>query len=135
MKSNKIAFILGTLLSLNLSQKIYAHEGHDQVPGAITANHGGTVKAGKQFNLEYVFSGTELKLFPVSHEGKDLDVNNVKLTATTKSPKTKTENIKLEQKENMYTSTVDFKNAYRIEVLVNAEEKGKKSTFKIQLEK
>lgn len=113
----------------------FAHEGHDDVPGALKANHGGTVKAGKELNLEYVVSGSEVKLFAVSHDGKDVPASDVKVTATTKAPKGKSEVAKIESKDGVYVTQVDFKGAYRLEMDVTADFKGKKSEFKFQIEK
>ena len=113
----------------------FAHEGHDDAPGAIKANHGGTVKAGKEINLEYVVSGTDVKLFPVGHDGKDLTAAEVKLTVTAKLPKGKAEAVKTESKDGAFVAKVDFKAAYRVEMNVDAEVKGKKSSFKFQVEK
>ncbi len=127
----KIIFASVILVSLNL----LAHAGHDDAPGAIKANHGGTVKAGKEINLEYVVSGTEVKLYPESHEGKDLTASDVKLVVTAKSPKGKAESVKVENKDGAFVAVVDFKGAYRTEVNVDADVKGKKSTFKFQVEK
>ncbi len=113
----------------------YAHEGHDATPGSIKANHGGTVKSGKEINLEYVVSGTTVKLYPVTHEGIDLATADIKLTATAKLPKGKAEPVKIEIKDGVFQTTVDFKSAYRTELVVNADTKGKVSTFKFQIEK
>ncbi len=124
---------LATLLSLSI--KSIAHEGHDNAPGALKANHGGTVKPGKEINLEFLVSGSEVKLFPLSHDGKDLTANEVKLTATTKLPKGKAEPSKLEYKEGGFVTQVDFKSAYRIELNVTASVKGKADAFKFQVEK
>ncbi len=121
-------FILGAL-------NAFSHEGHDNTPGYLKANHGGNVKAGKEINLEFVVLGNELKLYPASHEGIDLTVTEVKLTGTSKLPKGKPENLKIEIKNGAYTAMIDFKTAYRIEVVVTAEFKGKKDTFKFQVEK
>ncbi len=122
------SLILSSVMSI-------AHEDHNQAPGAITANHGGTVKAGKEINLEYVVTGNEVKIYPVSHEGKDLTAADVSLTATTKLPKGKTEAAKLELKDGAFVTTTDFKSAFRIEVVVTAVTKGKKDIFKFQIEK
>lgn len=122
-------------VALLFSSSSFAHEGHDATPGAIKANHGGTVKAGKEINLEYVVSGSEVKLFPVSHEGKDLTAAEVKLNVTTKLPKGKAEATKVESKDGAFVAKVDFKTAYRIEMTVDAEVKGKKNAFKFQVEK
>lgn len=124
-----LSIVLMGTLNLN------AHEGHDQTPGAIKANHGGVVKAGKEINLEYVVSGSEVKLYPMSHDGKDLTAADVKVTATAKLPKGKSEPVKVTEKDGALTAQVDFKGAYRVEMNVDADSHGKKSTFKLQVEK
>ncbi len=125
--------ILPLLLAASIST--FAHEGHDETPGALKANHGGAVKAGKEINLEYVVSGTEVKLFPVSHEGQDLSLNEVKLTVTTKLPKGKAEPAKIEVQNGAFVTHIDFKNAFRVEMNVSASKAGKTDTFKLQIEK
>lgn len=123
-----IVFILASLTAV-------AHEGHDDAPGMLKANHGGVVKAGKDINLEYVVSGTTVKLFPIGHDGKDLSASVVKISATTKAPKGKAEKALVEIKDGDYVTQVDFKQAYRVEMEVVADNHGKKSTFKFQVEK
>jgi hypothetical protein len=127
--------LLVTVLSLGISILAVAHEGHDDAPGALKANHGGTVKSGKEINLEYVVSGSGLKVFPISHDGKDVPPTEVKVTGTQKSPKGKAEPVKFAANENAYLGTVDFKGAYRVEVTVLTDHQGKKDTFKFQVEK
>lgn len=117
------------------AMNLQAHEGHDVTIGSLKSNHGGVVKAGKDINLEFVVSGDEVKLYPISHDGKDLTVNDIKLTATSKLPKGKATPLLLEAGDGFYITKVDFKGAYRIELLVNADNKGKKSNFKFQVEK
>lgn len=112
-----------------------AHEGHDQTPGMLKANHGGIVKPGKQVNLEYVVSGEQVKMYPVSHEGKDLGSTEVTVSATAKSPKSKAESLNIEYKDGAFVTQVDFKGAYRSELNVVVDEKGKSSQFKFQVEK
>ena len=124
-----------TLALLFGSLTAFSHEGHDEAPGSIKANHGGTVKPGKLLNLEYVVSGNEVKLFPASHEGKDLLATDVKITATTKLPKGKSESAKIEFKDGAFVTSVDFKSVYRIEMVVEADLNGKKNSFKFQIEK
>ena len=122
-----IVFLMGSL-------HVSAHEGHS-TPGALKANHGGVVKAGKEINLEYVVAGNSVKVYPVSHDGKDLGPADVKLTATSKIPKGKTEAAKLVFQEGSFVSPIDFKGAYRVEMNVTADINGKKDTFKFQVEK
>ena len=93
------------------------------------------VKTGREINLEYVASDTELKIYPVSHSGSDLPLSDVKVTASSKAPKAKEMPLKLEAKEGAYVAKLDFKNAYRLEVKVNTESTGKKDSFTFQVEK
>ena len=81
---------------------LMAHEGHDDAPGALKANHGGVVKAGKEINLEYKVSGDVVELYPVSHDGKDLKPSDVKLTATGKLPKGKALPVKLDIQNGVF---------------------------------
>jgi hypothetical protein len=111
------------------------HEGHDKVPGAMKAHYGGVVISGDEINLEYVVSGAEVKLFPLSHEGQNINPKDVKLTVTTKLPKGKPEVIKTEILEKAFVAKVDFKKSYRVEMSVEAEVSGIKSQFKFQVEK
>ena len=124
---------LGFVLSTSLVS--FAHEGHDAVPGAIKTSHGGVAKAGKEINLEYIVSGPEITLYPMSHDGKDLPPADLKLTATSKGPKGKSETLKIEAQAIGFKTSVDFKDAYRAEVVVKTDVKGKKDTFKLQVEK
>ena len=112
-----------------------AHEDHDKAPGAIKANHGGTVKPGKEINLEYKMEGAVVKLFPASHDGKDLTETEVKLTATTQLPKGKIEPAAVKFAEGGFQTDVQFKGAYRVEMVVVTMVNGKKDTFKFQVEK
>ena len=131
-KLNKV--IAGLVLMVSTGSIVFAHEGHDDAPGSIKANHGGIVKSGKVINLEYVVLGNEVALYPLSHDGKDLNAAQVKLSATGKVPKGKAENLKIDT-QNGFKTAVDFKGAYRSEVVVTADNEGKKDTFKFQVEK
>lgn len=126
--------IISTIL-LIASLNAYAHEGHDETPGKLKANHDGVVKPGKEINLEYVVKGDTVELYPASHEGSDLPLAEVGLTGTAKPSKGKATPLKFESKNGAYLAKVDFKGAYRVEVQVVADNKGKKSTFKFQVEK
>lgn len=121
------------LLSLSATPGL-AHEGHESY-GAIKSSHGGTVLPGKQINLEYITSGGEIKIYPLSHQGDTLDLAKVKMSAVSKLPKGKEESLKLETKENAFFGTVDLKKSHRAEVIVTAEVQGKKDIFKFQVEK
>ena len=127
--------LLLSICAVFLIQPAFAHEGHDQAPGVLKASHGGTVLAGKEINLEYIVSAGEVTIYPITHEGKDVPSDKVKVNATARAPKGKSEVLKVIQKDGAFTSQVDFKNAYRVEVNVTTETNGKKDSFKFQVEK
>jgi hypothetical protein len=128
MKALVVAFLI-SICSLAI-----AHEGHDQVPGQLRALHGGSVKQGKQLNLEYVVAGTLLKLYPISHEGADLDISKVKISATSQAPKGKPTKLELILKDKVNQVTLNFGDAYRLTVVVTTEVAGKKDIFTLQAE-
>ena len=130
----KCKLALLTILFL-LTINLFAHEGHEDSPLAMKANHGGTVKSGKELNLEYVVTGGEIKLFPVSHEGKDLPLNEVKLNVTAKLPRGKTAAVKIKNQDGAFVAQVDFKDAYRVEMNITANYNGKTDIFNVQVEK
>ena len=124
-----------TLFMLALSTPLLAHEGHNDAPGAFKSNHGGVVKAGHEINLEFVSSGAIVRIFPISHDGKERPANELKLTATTKHPKGKPEVAKIEFKDGAFTTQVDFKGSYRVELSVDVNTHGKQDHFTFQVEK
>lgn len=127
--------IVFSMMAILFFQPAFAHEDHGAAPGTFKALHGGSVLVGKEINLEYVISGSQVKLYPVTHEGKELSTSQVKVTATAKVPKGKAENLKLETKDGALATEVDFKNSHRAEVNVSTEANGKKDTFKFQVER
>lgn len=126
--------LLVTFSILLFNFTLSAHEGHNDAPGSVKALRGGVVKIGKELNLEFVTAGGELKLYPVGHDGNDILLSEVKLTATAQPPKGKANPIALEQKDKAFYSKLDFNGAYRLSVDVKVEYKGKKDAFKIQVE-
>jgi len=127
--------LLILISAIIVAQPLFAHEGHDQAPGIQKASHGGTALVGKEINLEYIVSSNEVKLFPLTRDGKDIPSEKVKLSATAMTPKGKPEILKVTVKDGAFLTTVDFKNAYRVEVIVRTETNGKRDSFKFQVEK
>lgn len=127
--------LLIILSAIFMTQPLLAHEGHDQAPGMLKASHGGTVVPGKEINLEYIVSASEVKLYPLTHEGAEIPSDKVKVSASSQAPKGKPETLAVTFKDGSFLTKVDFKNAYRVEVIVTTETNGKKDKFKFQVEK
>ena len=128
--------IATALLTLGFSSfQAQAHEGHDQIPGAVKALHGGVVKTGKEFNVEMLAVDQNVEFFVLAHEGESIDMKAVKLTATGKSPKGKAQEIKLENTGKSFKGTLDFQGSYRLDVEVKTEYQGKIDLYKFLAEK
>ncbi len=122
-----------------LTTMALAHEGHNDAPGAIKTHNGGLPLGGKQLNLEYVISGSEVKIFPLAHEeGKTIDLSKFKITGQglVKPGKNKPYDLKFEAKDGSFVAPVDFQSGSRVEVKLTTDYNGKKDSYKpIQVEK
>ena len=130
-----VATVASVVSIASVTSVASAHEGHDHAPGSFVALHGGTVKPGKILNLEYITVGDTVKIYPTSHDSKDLTVNEVKLTGTATLPKSKPEVLNLTYSEGSYFTKLDFKNSYRVELKLKANFNGKSESFTLQIEK
>lgn len=129
-------FALLTLAAvLSFSPALYAHEGHDQLPGQLKALHGGLVKTGKEMNLEMVYSQETAKFYPVAHENETIDVSKVQLTGTAKKPKGKAIPLTFTFDGKSFTTKIDMKGAYRADLVIDLQYEGKKDTYKFLVEK
>lgn len=113
----------------------FAHEGHSDAPGQLKALHGGVVTAGKEMNMEMLFSNDTVQLFPLAHSGEDLGIADVKLSGTAKIPKGKPAPLSFVNDGKGFSSKVDLKGSYRADLEVKATYKGKTDTFKFLVEK
>jgi hypothetical protein len=112
----------------------WAHEGHS-VPGVLPSTHGGTAIGGKDINIEYITNDKELLIYPLSHDGKDLSLEKVKISGTAKAPKGKNEILLFNSKDGVFMTQVDFQKNHRVEINIVTELNQRKSEFKFQMEK
>lgn len=129
MKKILLIMAIATLPILVLS-----HEGHDQMPGSLKSIHGGVVQGGKQLNLEVIVNGSEITLFPTSHEGKDIPAKDVKIEGQAKPKKGKPYPVVFTSTAKGFTSKVDLQGANRLPVTINVTNQGKTDHFTIQVE-
>lgn len=124
-----------TLALSLLSLVAFSHEGHNVTPGSLKSLHGGTVQAGKQLNLEVIVNGSEITLYPTSHEGKDIPSKDVSIEAIAKPRKGKPYPVYfITDKGGGLTSTIELKGANRIPVTVKMTYHGKSDSFIVQVE-
>lgn len=119
-----------TIFSLNL----IAHEGHNQTPGSVKSKHGGVVSLGKQLNLEVLVNGTNVTLFPLSHDSVDLKASEVKITAVAKPRKGNSYPVEFKALPIGLSSEIDLKGMNRVELEITILHAGKNDKFKVQVE-
>ncbi len=112
----------------------YAHEGHDKMPGAVQAPHGGTVKGTSQLYIELVNEASGIKLYPLTHEMAPVAPKEVTIVATVQAPKKKKEAVKFTVADDHYEAKVDAKGAYRYTLELTTTYKGKKEKVVFQVE-
>lgn len=122
--------IIFTLLSFST----FAHEGHNQTPGSVKSKHGGVVTLGKQVNLEVLINGTNVTLYPLTHESADLKASDVKVSATAKPRKGSSYPVTFKADKLGFSADIDLKGSNRVELEINVEQAGKSDKFKVQIE-
>lgn len=123
------------ILSFIFSHPSFGHEGHNNTPGTFKSLHGGTVLIGKETNIEVIVNGTEINIYPTSHESKDLLSSQIKIAAMAKPKKGASYPIALAPMKIGFKAKVDLKGANRLPVEINVtNEKSKTDKFTIQVE-
>jgi hypothetical protein len=122
-------------LMITLSLSAFAHEGHDQTPGALKAQHGGVLKTGKDFNMEMVIIGNNIEFFPRAHDGEVFEMKDLQMVVTASAPKGKPQPVTLQKGEKSFKGTVDFQKAYRLNLEAKTEYQKKSDLFKFLAEK
>ena len=123
------------LVALFFSLVVQAHEGHDKTPGAVSAPHGGIVKGTESIYIELVVDSNGIKLYPLTHEGSPIALNDVALKGSVSFPKkTKAQPISFSQSGDHFSSKVDSKGAHRysLDLVVNYKGKQEKTSFQVE---
>lgn len=130
MKSTIIAF---AIFVVGLS--VFAHEGHDKTPAALSAPHGGQLKGTSQLYIELVSDPAGFKLYTIDHDLKTIPVNEVKIEGTAKIPKQKkSEKIALNSSESFLEGKFDAKGSHRYTVDLKVTYKGKTEDVSFSVE-
>lgn len=128
--------VLFLAVCLSLSTPTLAHDGHGDLPGSVSAPHGGKVLVLKDMYLEIVKSGTTLKVYPLTHDLKPIATSEVKLTAKIDLPKQKEATpAAISTTGDAWTIEVDAKKARRFTVLFSVSFNGKTGNTKYTVER
>ncbi len=129
----KIIFKL--ILAVAFSSVGFAHEGHDNTPGAITAPHGGIVKGGDPLYWELVSDASGVKLYPLTHDQKLIPLKEMSVTGTAEFPKkAKKDIVKFSIVDDHYSAQVNTKGVSHYALEITSTYQGKKGKVKFQVE-
>lgn len=127
--------LITTIATLAIGLFILAHEGHDKVPGTLTAPHGGQIKGTSQLYIELVSDSSGFKLYTADHDLKTIPVKDVKIEGTAKLPKQKqSEKLALNISESFFETKVDAKGSHRYTVDLKVTYKGKTESVSFNVE-
>ncbi len=97
--------------------KGFAHEGHDKMPGALSAPHGGQVKGTDHLYIELISDAEGIKLYPLTHEMKPIPLDQLKLEGTFRLPKgKKSDTLVLKKGSDYFEAKVQAKGSHRYQV-------------------
>lgn len=127
--------IILTMMIIFLPLTGFAHEGHDKMPGAVAAPHGGIMHDLENMYLELLVDASGVKLYPYDHDLKPLALKDVKIEGTATLPKkTKAEKVIFTQEGAAFGATVDAKGTHRYKLEVTVTHQGKKDKAKFNVE-
>jgi|GEM_PF-1988886 len=120
--------------ALLLTSPVLAHEGHE-LPGQLKATHGGLIKTGKQMNMEMVYTGDTVRFYPQPHPGETIDMAQVKLSGSSKTPKGKPQTLSFTSDGKSFSTRVDLQGSYRADLDIKVDYENKIDQFKFLVEK
>jgi hypothetical protein len=123
------------LLAVFTTPLAFAHPGHDHVPGAITAPHGGTVEGTDHFYLELTVTKDGVRIYPFDHEMDPVPLKELKLEGTMTIPRRKkSEKVQFSPKGDYFEAKIDAKGSHRYALELSISHKGKKEKAKFNVE-
>lgn len=128
----KLLFI--TTLAFSLS--LFAHEGAHG-PEQKVAPHGGILRDSASLMFELVKSGETIKIYPLTHEGKAIELKLVELDtkkSTLTDAKKKPVPFTLVPENDMFLVKFEKGSSYRYLLNLNARYKGKENKANWQIE-
>lgn len=124
-----------TLLTLIISFSAASHEGHNKIPGNISAPHGGLIKGTAQLYLELVSDSSGFKVYATDHDLKPVSIKDIKLEASVKFPKQKkSEKLVITTSDNYWESKVDAKGSHRYTTELKVIYQGKTENVSFNVE-
>ncbi len=124
------------LMGLFLISSAGAHEGHDKMPGVVSAPHpGGIVQSSGQLYVELVTKSDGVEIYAFDHDMKVVGPKELKLSATMTFPKkAKGEPVKLSEHADGFLAKISAKGSHRYVLDLVVTYKGKSEKVKFNVE-
>lgn len=120
--------IIVSLFLANLC--LFAHEGHDKVPGANQGLYGGVVAGNSRYFLELVNESGNIKIFPMTHEKKTVDPKSLKIKIKAINPQKKPLPASVVEGKDHFVVKVVAQGSYRYTIIVDID--GGPITFQVE---
>lgn len=126
---------IGLLAALGFPSSIMAHEGHGQMPGAVSAPHGGQVKGTDNLYLELVSGTNGFTIYVTDHDMKMIALKDVKIEGTLKLPRqSQVQRLTFVEKGQGFATTVQVKGTHRYTVDLKVTHAGKTEQVSFNVE-
>ena len=125
------------IFTLLASIAAFAHEGHDNVPGAQVSKMipPGQVKTTSHMFVEVKEEKGTVKVLIFDHEKKDIPLSDLKIEGSVKFPRIpKAETVKFQAAGNMFEAKVDAKSSYRYTLDLKVTHSGKVENMSFNIE-
>ena len=127
--------MLSLVVTLFIFTSVFAHEGHDKTPGALSAPHGGIVQGTDHLYIELLGSGAAVQVYFYDHEMKPISVQSVKIEGKAVLPKKAGAlPISFAVEKDFFTAKVDSKGAHRYTLELSVVHAGKNEKVQFTVE-
>lgn len=123
---------LGLFFALSTA---FAHEGHDHGAPTFQAPKGGVLKSASFGHFELVKKGSEAQIYWYDESGKQIETQDLQLTAELELPRKKPTPLTLANNKTHWSAQIDAKGAHRFTLKVNMQKGCEKDYVTFTIEK
>ncbi len=125
--------VIFLLVTLPLS--LFAHPGHDKIPGTQMAPHGGILKGTDEFYVEILSKKDALTVYIFDHDMKPIETSKVKLEGKAEFPRGKgSQTISWTADKTSYGAKLDPKGSHRYKLSLKLSHESKTEEISFQIE-
>lgn len=114
---------------------VSAHEGHDHGAPTFQAPKGGVLKSASFGHFELVRKGSEAQIYWYDEAGKQLETQDLQVTAELELPRKKSTPVTLANNKSHWSAQIDSKGVHRFTLKVNMQKGSEKDYVTFTIEK